>query len=292
MKFIKDPLFHFFFAAFIFYAIFSIFERNKQSNAEIIVLESEIEHLRSFWIQKYDKEPTISEFEALVKKLTLDKKIFKEALLRNLHLNDEEIFRLLVKKAKSDFKKIDFKMRIDKKTLKEYYKKHLKDYKKDANISFSHIFISIKNKNPINKADAIYKLLTECDIKPKDTDGFGDDFKPKNIENLDKKTVIKLFGKSFYKQIRAFKTDEWNKPIFSSKGIHIVYITNFQGGKTAPYKEVKELVKNDYIKDLKKRSYENILKTIDDKYDVSIITPPRNNLKHQEKEKKGGVRCE
>ncbi len=267
-NFIRDPFFHFFITALFIYTIQSTLVEDNEQKAEIKISKSEIKELKIKWQKEYDEEPSPSELKSLILKLSLDKMLFHEALSMGLHKEDREIFNKLVKKVKLLFANSKLQNIPDEKILQEYYEKHKDDYQKDAKISFSQVFVSIDQPNPIQKANQLYELLKENDTAPNKIDGVGDNFKPHHFQEADKDKIIKLFGKSFYKQINFLKPKQWHKPIISSKGVHIVYIAKLSNGEILPFKAVKDLVTSDYIEDMKTRHYKNKIKSIKNNYKI------------------------
>jgi len=266
--FIKDPFFHFFITASLIYALQSIPKNDEDKMLQIKIRKSEIAALKTDWKKDYENEPTKEELKCLIHDLSVNKMLFNEALAMGLHKEDKEIFNKLVKKAKFLFSNIKTENEPTKMALLRYYEDHKNDYRKDANISFTHVFISIDRKNPIQKANRIFRLLENNRIDPYKTDAFTDRFEPRHIKNKDKEQIIKLFSKSFYKQIMSLKAKRWNKPIISSKGIHIVYIESFSGIKTLPYDVVKDIVKSDYAEDMRIESLKSKIETLKKRYKI------------------------
>ena len=263
--FIKDPFFHFIFAALLIYVAHSILEPKEEIKEQNLISQKEIEALKIKWEEEWSRPATKSELKSLITKKQQDEMLFEEAIAMGLHKEDQMIYERLISKTKYLISNISLNKKPDEKQLQTYYKKHLDNYRKDGQFSFSHLFISMDHNRPIQKANEMLILLQETRVEAKDIDKYGDYFASNHIKNATKNEIVKTFGKSFYKQLSQLKVSKWSKPIISNLGIHVVFINEHTHGEVAAYEEIKDIVMNDFIEDMKKERYKTKLKSIMEK---------------------------
>lgn len=261
-KFIKEPFFHFIALGALIYLVFTLVHPSQKEEKNFSLSPKVIEALQIKWKKAYKREATPKELESLILKKKQDAKLFEEALAMGLPKKDLDIYKKLIEEVKFQLANSGLNQMPDEKELEVYYTKHLENYSKNGNFSFSHIFISTEHDNPIQDADALLVLLRETDVRGEDIKSFGDDFSPRDFENASADDIEKIFGKSFYKQLNHLKMGRWSEPIISIKGIHLVFINGREHAEILPYSEVKGIVKSDYIEDAKQAQYRKRLQSL------------------------------
>jgi len=265
-NFLKDPFFHFIFVALFIYIIHNVLQPKQEIKEQVSISKKEIESLKIKWKEEWNRPATDAELKSLIVKKYQDEMLFEEAIAMGLHKEDQMIYERLINKTKYLISNINLTQKPDEKQLQTYYKKHLDNYRKDGKFSFSHLFISIDNDKPIEKANKMHILLKETMVDAKDIDKYGDTFDSNHINNVTKSELIKTFGESFYKQLRELKKHRWSEPIISTLGVHLVFIREHTDGEVKSYDEIKDIVESDFIEDAKKERYENRLKSILKRY--------------------------
>ncbi len=262
-NFIKDPFFHFIFVALLIYVVHSMLAPEQEIKEQISISKKEVETLKIKWKEEWNRSATGAELKSLITKKQQDEMLFDEAIAMGLHKEDQMIYERLISKTKHLISNINQKP--DEKQLQIYYENHIDNYRKNGRFSFSHLFISINHDNPIQKADEMLVLLRETGVNTKDIDKYGDSFDSNHIKNATQSEIIKTFGESFYKQLIQLKKSRWSKPIISSLGVHVVFIREHTHGEIVPYDEIKDIVKSDFIEDVKNERYKTKLKSIMDR---------------------------
>ncbi len=267
-NFIKDPFFHFLLVASFIYLIQVVFDAEQREKKNIFLSPQEIEQLRVTWKRDWKREPTDAEFNAVLAKRFQDKMLFEEALVLGLHREDKKIYSKLIDRTKQLFKNPQASFKPDETILRAYYSKHRNNYQKNGIFTFSHLFISIDHSNPIQKANEMLVLMQEADVQARDVHKYGDQTPSNHIKNATYQQIIQTFGKSFYTQLSSFKKGEWEGPVISNLGVHIVNIESHTDGNILKYEEIKDIVLSDYIKDTKMRYYQDKIVQMSDKYNL------------------------
>lgn len=256
---------YFLLIAFLIY-LAQLFFSSAKDEREIITIATR--PLQVAWEESWERAPTQAELESVIAKRVQDEMLFEEALAMGLHKDDSVIYERVLSKARRLFEENKVGSKIDERTLRAYYDANLDDYRKGGDISFSHLFISMEHQEPIKKAKNMLLLLRQNRIKAKDIDAYGDDFTPRHMTKADEEEIAKLFGGSLYKQLLRLKRGEWHDYLISSKGIHLIYITERSGGKVLSFEEVNEMVAYDYSYAAKRAAYERQKEEMAAKYRV------------------------
>ncbi len=245
-----------------------VFDTKQTDKKNIFLSSQEVEQLKVTWKREWEREPTDAEFNTVLVKKFQDKMLFEEALVLGLHREDKTIYAKLINRTKQLFRNTKASFNPDEKILRAYYNDHHDNYQKNGIFSFSHLFISIDHNNPIQKANEMLMLLQEVGIQAKNINEFGDHIPSNHIKNATYQQIIETFGKSFYKQLSSFKKGEWEGPIISNLGVHVVKIEHHIDGDILPYEEIKDIVLSDYIEETKIRAYQEKIVQMSDKYNL------------------------
>ncbi len=261
-NFFKDPLFHFMLVAFFIYILHLVWQPNQKIQKESLISDKELKTVQMKWTKEWNRPPTTAELKSLIAQKKQNEMLFNEAITMGLHKQDKMIYERLIHKIKHLFSNVNVNLNPSKKQLKLYYKNHIDDYRQDGQFSFSQLFISINHDNPIQKADEMLTLLEDTGVNPEDIDHYGDAYNAHHIKNATQSEIIKMYGESFYKQLRVLKKFKWSKPLISNSGVHIIMITQHTHGTIKPFTEVQDIVKGDFIDATKNEHYKSRLKSI------------------------------
>ncbi len=256
---------HFLLIAFLIY-LAQLFFSSAKDEGEVITVTTK--PLQVAWEESWGRAPTQAELESVIAKRVQDEMLFEEALAMGLHKDDSVIYERVLSKARLLFEENRLGSKVDEQTLRTYYDANLDDYRHGGEISFSHLFISMEHQEPIQKAKSMLLLLRQDKVKAEDIDAYGDDFTPRHLTSADEEEISRLFGKSLYKQLLRLKRGEWHDYLISSKGIHLIYITERSGGKVISFEEVKKMVAYDYSYAAKRAAYERQKEEMAAKYKV------------------------
>ncbi len=239
--------------------------------------------------------------------------LYREALLRGLHLNDYSIryrmtekMRFLLPGTKDSEKELyrkavemDLgrddvvvkgilaeKMRriimvsadITPPTdaeLEAFMRRKRARFEQPATVSFSHLFFSRQKRGSRVKADATAALeaLRSGGAAP------GSDPFPHNREfaGSSPNLLAKLFGPEFTQQMFSFKpvqTGHWQGPVPSAYGLHLVLLSSLTEGRLPEVDSVRRQVELGLDHELRKHKYDEVLRQLRGLYQVKVESEP------------------
>jgi peptidyl-prolyl cis-trans isomerase C len=174
--------------------------------------------------------------------------MFREAMAIGLDKNDQLIRRRLIQKmdylAQGFYDEAEQLKEAD---LRAYYAEHKQDYKKAAEATFTHVFISTQNRS-VDDAKAISDgLLVQinADRAPfENASRYGERFLyNRNYVNREDDEIGSHFGQSFQETVFALSiTDQWQGPLQSSYGWHLVLLVKNTSAYVPEFEEVSSAV--------------------------------------------------
>jgi len=247
-RMIRQPLVHFLAAGLVLFAVATFLEHRSRANSTAIhVSAAEIRRLEDVWSRQYGRNPRPAEIQNLIDDYVREEIYYREALGSGLDKDDSIIRRRLVEKMEFLSQEIAGG-EPDEKELQTYFERNQKKFEVPAQIAFSHIFFSpakrgVTLEDDARKALAILGAHADSQAETK----VGDAFMLQNEYPLQTRDEVKgLFGEEFAKGLFQLAPGQWEGPIRSSYGLHLVRITQLVPSHTPQLAEVRSQVVTDF----------------------------------------------
>jgi hypothetical protein len=265
-KIVREPLLLFVLFGTLMYIIYSqsadyIDKKNKQifiSSAQIGLLE---EAFRKTW----NRNPTQDETKAQIQNLVMDEVFFKEAVAMGLDKTDPAIKRRLrqvLELMLDDYATIY----PTENQLRDYLNAHPDKFQRDPLISFRHLYYPIEDKE-----EALNLLLRLKQGKPFDENAIvGLLLVPNQFENERKLEVGKLFGNIFTQKLFELEPGNWQGPLESAYGWHLVKISEKVVPGLPELNEIWDLVEREWSVESKKEMKEMQYQAMREQYEIIV----------------------
>ena len=174
--------------------------------------------------------------------------LFREAMAIGLDKNDQIIRRRLIQKmdylAQGFFDESEPLTEAD---LRAFYAGRKQDYKKAAEATFTHVFVSARNRSAEDARAIADKLLGQlnADRAPfENASRYGERFLyNRNYVNREDDEIGSHFGQSFQETVFALSTgDQWQGPVQSNYGWHLVLLVKNAAAYIPEFEEVSSAV--------------------------------------------------
>jgi len=134
-------------------------------------------------------------------------------------------------------------------TLEAYYRENAANYREPARLSFSHVYFNADRRGGKAEQDAENLLAKLRTARPPVTQApdKGDPFMlPRVYVNRGTDEIARDFGPAFAQQIEELEAGQWQGPITSAYGVHLVYIDAREEPQLPPLEQVRSRVANDW----------------------------------------------
>lgn len=174
--------------------------------------------------------------------------LFREAMAIGLDKNDQIIRRRLIQKmdylAQGFFDESEPLTEAD---LRAFYAGRKQGYKKAAEATFTHVFVSAQNRSAEDARAIADKLLGQlnADQAPfENASRHGERFLyNRNYVNREDDEIGSHFGQSFQETVFALSTaDQWQGPVQSNYGWHLVLLVKNAAAYIPEFEEVSSAV--------------------------------------------------
>lgn len=262
MRLACEPLLHFLIAGGLLFAAYGWLNRESADEPRTVRISvAEVNWLKETWTRQWQRPPTVEELRGLVTDYLKETLLAREAAEMGLDENDTIIRRRLAQKM--DFLVQDTARFAEPgdTELRRFYSANQARYQAPARVSFSQLFFR-------NQADAQQGLAQLAERSPNE---LGD---PSMLERdhaeADAQAVTSQFGDAFSHEVFGLETGQWQGPVASSYGFHLVRISARQDTQQLPYEAARAQVLTDWQREEQTKAGKRFFAELLKKYDVVV----------------------
>jgi parvulin-like peptidyl-prolyl isomerase len=276
-KFFREPLFHF---LLIGAGLFLLFGwrggpaslpagQTAPLSAKIVVTQDDIDQTIATFTKTWQRPATEEEAKGLVEDLVRNEIYYREALAIGLDRDDGVIRRRMRQKMEFILEDITAQVEPTDEDLRAFMRKHPDSYLVDPEIAFRHVYINAAKRGKNAGTDAL-EILSKLNAGA-DPDAVGDPFLLASEVPLSPLwDVSKQFGEPFSRKLLALKPNSWAGPVPSGFGLHLVFVRKRLRGRLAELKDVREMVRRDWMAERQKELKDAAYAKLRERYVVTV----------------------
>jgi hypothetical protein len=270
---LREPLTHF---LLIGAAMFLAFQlgggRKGEKPNEIVVTRGAIESLASAWQKTRQRPPTPEELEGLIEAYIRQEVLYREALAMGLDREDTIIKRRLGQKMSFLFEDVTDLAEVSEEDLRQFLDENHEAYRIEPEYTFSHVYLNADRRGAAVEEDA-WRILGELRDSPLEETAvaLGDPFLLSyRYESLPQGDVAKMFGAGFADGLASIETGNWDGPLRSGYGLHLVLVKERTEGRLPELEEVRDAVTRDYSARLREENSRKFYERLRERYDITV----------------------
>lgn len=275
---LREPLFHFFVAGAILFAIVQFRARsdeNPDTAYRIDVGPERVAQLRDSWTSQAGRPPAQAELDALVESYVKEEIMFREAVKMGLDVDDAIVRRRLAQKLEFLLEDLTAPPEPTEAELQDFFQNHATNYEIPGRLAFRHIYFS-----PDRRADPAgdaAEFLARPRYETLDLDIYPGDPFPLQSEyvNRTKRDVASLFGTRFAESIFQVELEhwaEWIGPVESGYGYHLVNVTERVPVRLPAFDDARGRVARDWAAAWLEGENQAIYDALRERYEVVVET--------------------
>ena len=279
-KLLREPLIHFLLLGAALFAVSATLVKGTGSEPEkIIVSQARIEHLATGFALTWLRAPTAEELEGLVRNYIREEVYYREAMAMGLDRDDSVIRRRLQQKLELVSQNMADLMQPTDDDLRVFLQDHPDKFRLEPRFTFRQIFLTPelhRDSLARDAADLLRQLKQASENL--DVSTLGD---PSLLENeftdVDATDVAKQFGEKFARALNELPLGEWQGPVGSAYGVHLVFVDERTERRTPVLEEVRDAVRREWSNMRQLESTERFYDSLLKRHTV-IIEPSRPNF--------------
>jgi hypothetical protein len=271
----KEPLLHFLFIGALLFAVFGLTREEPPpvaSQSRVVVTPADIDRLVAMWQRSWNRLPTPPEVSELVESYVQEEIFYREAMAMGLEKDDPVVRRRMAQKLTFLFEDIAALAEPSDADLQAYLDQHPERFTQPARFTFRHIYFSADKRGDETMKDAL-SLLAELRGRDGGSDPaqLGDpfmlDYQYTDVADFD---VTRTFGAEFSKQLAELATTQWQGPISSAYGVHLVYLQQRVQSAARALAEIRDTVKADYLAQQRQEANRKFYESVRQRYEVVV----------------------
>jgi hypothetical protein len=273
-RILKEPLLHFLLLGAGLFLVYGLMPKNAASDGagQIIVTQGQIDHLVSGFAKAWQRSPTPEELAGLVRDRVREEVCCREAMAMRLDKDDTVIRRRLRQKLEFISNDIAALVVPTDADLNAYFEAHPDKFRVEPQFTFRHVFLDPKRHRESILRDAA-QLLAQLNQAGANADAPapGDSFLLEHqFTAVPASEVAKQFGEKFAAKLNGLSPGQWQGPVESGYGVHLVFISERTEARLPALAEVRAAVRHEWDNAQRLEANEKFYQDLLKRYTVTI----------------------
>jgi hypothetical protein len=271
-KFLSEPLVHFLVIGAVLFIIFGMVNDGglRDLDNQVVVSAGRIEQLESIFAKTWQRPPSANERKGLIDDFVLEEIYYRQAVEMGIDRDDTVIRRRLRQKLEFLTDDMAAVIKPTDDDLAAYLASNADTFVRDTNYTFDQVYI-----NPEQPGMALDAHVAELLLALKEGDsGAGDGgLLPFHYEAASSRVVDGSFGLGFSQKLDGLKVGEWQGPVESGLGLHLVLLESRVAGTLPELAEIRSDVEREWANDKRLETRRLINDQLVTEYEVVIDWP-------------------
>jgi hypothetical protein len=276
-RLLTEPLLHFLLLGAAIFVVYRFLGGSGTSDPQaIVVTPAQIAALAEGFNRVWRRPPTAQELDGLVREHIREEVYYREALALGLDRDDTVVRRRL--RQKMEFLSEDTMAPVEPTDaeLREILAARPNLFRIDRRYSFTQVYLN-PDARPDTLAEDAASVLAELRQAGASADpaAAGDrSLLEHSFNDIPAAEIRKLFGESFEAKLAGIESGEWQGPVESGYGAHLVLIRQRTEGRIPTLEEVREAVRNEWLNARREQARDSLYQSLLERYDVTIEAVP------------------
>jgi hypothetical protein len=241
----KEPLVHFLVLGALIFAGYGLMNRSgTPAPGRIVISQGQLASMIVGFTRTWQRSPTREEWEGLIRDRVREEVYYREALAVGLDKDDLIIRRRLQQKMEFVTDDVAARAQPTDDDLNAYLQAHPDKFRVEQRFTFRQVYLN-PAKHGESFARDTARLLAQLNHagSKNDVSALGDPLMLDNtFDALPAGEVAKLFGEKFATSLGGLSLGQWQGPVESGYGVHLVYVNEHQEARAPVLADVREAV--------------------------------------------------
>jgi len=245
------------------------------SRDTIVITEGRIEQLAAGFAGLHRRPPTREELDGMAQDAVREEVLYREAMALHLDEDDVIVRRHLAQKLQFVSEDTHPVPEPTQAQLRDFLAQHPQQFEAERGYSFTQVFLNPQRHGSQLQADA-QRLLAALRTAPDDAALVkgGDPFLlDSHFERLPAGETARLFGADFEKALRTIATGQWQGPVTSSLGTHLVLLRLRDEPGPPQLADIQAEVRRAWMNEQRELANARFYAELRRRYDVKVLLP-------------------
>ena len=247
----------------------------------VVVTGADVMQLQAGFYRTWQREPTAAELRGELEKFIRQEVLYREALARGYDRDDLVVRRAMQQKMEFLASSQAMREPPTDEEVEAYFALRQERYRLPAVVSFAQVYVSSDRRGAAASQDAeeILARLRLDDPDLEALDSWGDSIMlPTLVSGQTEPEIRSTFGEDFAVSVVAQEIGEWEGPVASGYGLHLVKVISRQDSRIPEPKEVSARIVGDMEYEARNAAKEQLYQEIAQNYQVMLDRPVREVL--------------
>ena len=269
---LKEPLLHFLFLGGLVFLLYSYIGPDGPSDDEIVVTRGQQEHLVTAFTRTWQRPPSQTEFNGIVDDWINEEIAYREGLSMGLDTDDTIIRRRLRQKLEVLAEDIVSMAEPTDEMLQEYLEQNLETYTLEPVYTLRQVYFNVDERGAAAEQDAEQALLLlQTDSGLTNPEAVGDRLSiPYRYVSKRESELAGTLGREFADGLRDLEPGQWQGPILSGYGLHLVYMEEIRPGRPLTLDEARREVRRDWDNEQRVKAIGRLYEELRASYTITV----------------------
>lgn len=276
MRLVREPLAHFLLLGIVIFAAYSwVSNRTDDEPANIVITQGQVASMIEGFTRAWQRPPTTDELAGLIRDRVQEEVFCREAIALGLDRDDTVIRRRLRQKMEFISDDVGSEGAATDEQLRTYLHEHPDAFRVERRFTFTQLYLDPERHGENLTKDSA-QLLAHLKQAGTDADvsSLGDPFMLEHrFRAVPSSEVAREFGEKFAAKLGELEPGQWQGPIESGYGMHLVLVTERSDGRVPALEEVRDAVQREWANARRIEANENFYQAVLQRYTVTVEQP-------------------
>jgi hypothetical protein len=239
----------------------------------VVVTGADLMQIRAGFYRTWQREPTLDELRGELEKHIRQEVLYREALARGYDRDDVVVRRAMQRKMEFLASSQAMREPPTDEEVEAFFALRKEKYRLPGMVSFVQIYINPDRRGEAaaGDADELLQRLRREDPPVEQIDRYGDSIMlPHVVPWRSEREVRSTFGDEFTESIMVVEMGEWQGPVTSGFGLHLVKVLRREDSRIPEPKEASSRIINDMEYEARNAAKEQLYQEIAQSYQIML----------------------
>lgn len=266
---LKEPLLHFFVLGACLFLLFAWLNRGMmQAPDEVVVDQARVDGLVAQFERVWQRPPSPEEVRGLIDGWVREEILYREGVALGLDVNDSVVRRRVAQKVAFIADGIAPREPTDVE-LEQWLQTHADQYRIQPVYELQQVYFD-PAKHDADLGDRLQTLASTLDMSTEPPEG-NVTLLPAELLSAGTSEIMRTFGGEFAEALAALPVGEWQGPVLSAYGLHLVRVNAVTPARRPVLEDVRAAVERDWSAAQSEELDEAFYQAVRDRYTVRTI---------------------
>jgi hypothetical protein len=272
-RILREPLLHFLLLGTIIFLVYGWMSKgSNDAPGKITISEGQVVAMAGSFARAWQRPPSDEELAGLIKDRVQEEVYCREAMALGLDKDDTVIRRRL--RQKMEFVSDDVAALADPTDdeLGAYLKAHADAFRVERQFTFSQVYLNPERQgdNLVRNTAQLLAQLQQAGAQANVSELGDASLLEHSFQSLPSSEIAKQFGEKFAAKLGELRPGQWDGPVESGYGVHLVRISERTEGRLPALPEVRDAVRREWTNARRLESNEKFYAELLKRYVVTI----------------------